>query len=96
MATSIYYKDPAALLDYGFEWQNWLGADKIVTSTWDVPTGITKVSDSHTDTKAVIWLSGGTLDQDYKIVNHIVTDGTDGAGHARTDERTLTIKVRSK
>jgi len=86
----IFIKDPQAILDYQINWASWLGADTISTSTWTVPAGITKVSDSNTTTTTTIWLSGGTVDTDYDIVNHIKTVGT------REDDRTIHIQVRQK
>jgi hypothetical protein len=85
------YKDPNAVLDYRFDWQGddpgpWLAdAETISTSTWTVPTGITKDSDSKTDTTATIWLSGGTAGVTYDVVNRITTSA------GRTEDRTLQV-----
>ena len=84
-------KDPDAVLDFGFDWETWLDGDTLKTSTWVVPTGITKDSDLFTVVGiATIWLSGGTLREVYKVVNRITTVG------GRTDDRTLVIKVVPK
>ncbi|MCP5005915.1 MAG: hypothetical protein GY941_18555 [Planctomycetes bacterium] len=83
-------KDPEAVLDYGFDWGDWLNADTIATSTWVVDTGLTKDSDSETTTVATVWLSGGTAGRKYKAVNTITTAG------GRTDERILLIIVKNK
>jgi hypothetical protein len=85
-----FEKDPQAVLDYGIDWSDWLGADTISASTWTVPSGITKDSDTNTTTTTTIWLSGGTVDTDYELVNHITTAG------AREDDRTITIRVRQR
>lgn len=86
-----FLKDPNATLDYGFRWSDWLDeGDTISTSGWTVPDGITKVSDSMTTTTTTVWLSGGTIDVSYDIVNQIVT--ADG----RKDDRTITIIIREK
>ena len=66
------------------------GGETISTSTWTVPSGITKDSDSGTTTKATIWLSGGTAGEDYDLVNHVVTSSD------REDDRTITVAVRQK
>lgn len=87
---SSFTKDPAAVLDFLVDWTAWLAGDTITTSTWAVPTGITKDSDSKTATAAKVWLSGGTAGTDYRLTNHIVTAG------GRTDERTIRIQVREK
>ena len=81
-------KDPSAVLDYRIDWSAWLaGGDVIVTSSWEVPPGITKDSESHTATTATITLSGGALGQKYDITNTITT----AAG--LTDCRTVRIPV---
>lgn len=85
-----FVKDPNAVLDYQINWVTWLGTDTISSSTWTVPTGITKDSDTSTTTTTTIWLSGGTDGTDYELVNRIVT----AAG--RTEDRTIRILARSR
>ncbi len=89
MATQ-FTKDPQATLDYQVDWSDWLGADTIATSTWTVPTGLTKTDESKTDTSATVWLSGGTAGQIYTVMNHIVTVG------GRTDERSFRVFVQDR
>lgn len=71
----------------------------ISTSDWTVPTGITEDSEGQAEvtiqgityainTAATIWLSGGTVDTDYDLVNRIVTSDS------RTLDYTITIKCR--
>ena len=86
----IFEKDPDAILDYQINWATWLSTDTIATSTWTVATGITKVTDTKTTTATTIWLSGGTADTDYRLVNKITT------ANGRTEERSIWIKVRNK
>lgn len=86
----IFVKDPDELLDYVRDWTTALAGDTISTSTWTVPAGITKTNDTHTTTTCTIWLSGGTLDTDYAVVNRITTVG------GRTLDKTLTFLVRAK
>ncbi len=83
-------KDPEAILDYGFNWSDWLDADTIDTSTWSVDTGLTIDSESETTLITTVWLSGGTPGKKYKAVNTITTAG------GRTDERTLLVTVKNK
>jgi len=83
-------KDPNSILDYGFNWTKWLDGDILNSNTWIVPAGITEVSNSYSGQITVIWLSGGTLGEVYKIVNRITTVG------GRTDDRTLVLKIRNK
>lgn len=88
-----FTKDPQAVLDYKIDWSAWLASgETISTSTWTVPSGITDDSDSITDsnTSTTIWLSGGTADTDYDLINHIVTS------EGREEDRTITIGVRQR
>jgi hypothetical protein len=71
--------DPNEVKDYTL---NWSGSapgprlatgETITTSTWTVPSGITKDSDTDTDTTTTIWLSGGTAGVSYRLTNHVVT-----------------------
>ena len=90
MAVKSFLKDPAAVLDYQLNWSAWLDGDTISTSTWSAETGITVDSESETTSAATVWLSSGSPGEDYEVTNQIVTDG------GRTDERTITIKVRQR
>ena len=89
-------KDPSAVLDYVFDWTEWLATgetiavdsetgEKLITITAD--TGITVDSWTEDDGKVTVWLSGGTAGINYKVACKITT--TVG----RTDERTIWIKV---
>lgn len=86
-------KDPDAVLDYRFDWAGadpgpWLETGETITaSSWIVDAGLTQVSDSHTDTTATVWLSGGTAGVTYRITNRITTS------NGRIDDRTERITV---
>jgi hypothetical protein len=88
MAHFIAQKDPSEVTDFGIDWSDWLAGDSIATSTWTVPTGITKDSDASTGTTTTIWLSGGTDETDYNLLNTIVSAG------GRTEERDILILCR--
>jgi hypothetical protein len=83
-------KDPDETLDYTVDWADALGGDTIASSTWTVPTGITRGTDSNTATTATIWISGGSADQNYSLLNRITTAG------GRTREQTCTLRVSTK
>lgn len=97
----IYSKDPSAVLDYKFDWANtrnggdvsdWLAVgETIVSAIVTVDSGITKDSDSLTDTNSsvTVFLSGGTAGVSYTVACRITTNSTP----ARTDERSITISV---
>lgn len=84
-------KDPSAVLDWQFDWTNWLAASETISSaTVTVDAGLTKDSQSNTTTKVTVWLSGGTLGATYKVACRITTNQN------RTDERTFGIRVTDR
>lgn len=89
---SVIYKDPQAVADYTIDWSAifGLGNDHIITSTWFVPDGLVKVTDSIDDESTSIRLCSGTLGSLYKVRNKVQTNGD------RIDYRTLYIKVANK
>ena len=81
-------KDPSAVLDYVFDWTEWLAAAETITDhTITADTGITADSSTESDGKVTVWLSGGTAGINYKVACKITTSA------GRTDERTIWIKV---
>ena len=88
-----FIKDSNAVLDYGFDWSDWLQTgETIVTSTWINPDSITVVTSSNLAASTVIWVSGGTAGKSYRLTNRIVTNNSP----ARTDDRTLLIEVQDR
>lgn len=103
--SDAFVKDPGGVLDFKRDWKydteaaraaggtgnGWLASgETITTSTWTVPTGITKDSDSNADGLAVVWLSGGTVGQSYRVVNTVVTSA------GRTDRRSITVSIQDR
>lgn len=86
--TPVSAKDPSGVLDYRIEWTEWLETDTIAISTWIVPIGITKMSESNDATTATVWLSGGTALTEYHVTNEITT------AQGRTAQRTMIVPVR--
>ena len=85
---TTFNKDPDAVLDYTWDWSDWLpSGDTIASYTFTVPAGITKDSDSNTTTAVTAWMSGGTAGLSYDVVCHIVTTA------GREDDRTITFFV---
>jgi len=85
---AIFEKDPDAVLDYSFDWSDWLCDSETISSTViTVASGLTKDSDSESDGIVTIWLSGGTAGTSYTVACKIVTSSS------RTDERSITIMV---
>lgn len=87
-------KDPNAKLPFAVDWSQWLTAegDTAATATWIVPAGLTQDTPgpSLTGGTATIWLSGGTVDTDYKVTCRLTTTG------GRIDDRTIRISVRER
>src|SRR5215831_2410076 len=69
-------KDPATTRSYTFDRSALLAPPptRIIASTWEVPTDLTKVSDAFTDTTTTIVLSGGQVSTDYLIYNNFTAD----------------------
>lgn len=84
---ATFAKDPAAILDYAFDWSSFLGDDTIATSTWTLDAGIVKAAEFLSRGLAIIWLSSGTAGTNYNITNHITT------GNGRADNRTFRVNV---
>jgi hypothetical protein len=94
--------DPDAKLPYSIDWARggsndgssadlgWLQGDTIAASSWTVPSGLTEVSDSFTDTVATIIISGGTAGTIYEVVNHITT------ALGLEDDRTITLNCKER
>lgn len=91
-STMMPAKDPDAVLDYAWDWTEWLAdsSDTISSATVTVSSGITKDTSSASSTAVVVWLSGGTAGQKYTATCHITTTG------GRQDDRTLTIPVKQR
>lgn len=84
-------KDPSAVLDWMFDWSDWLSSGETITDhTITVDTGITNDSSTEDAGKVTVWLSGGTAGENYKVACLIETSA------GRTDERTIWIKVTNR
>jgi len=93
MALNWPPKDPDEVLDYGINWSELIDeGDEISASTWVVPTGITKNSDTFDapTSTTTIWLSSGTIGTTYELTNRIVTAG------GRTRDQSVRLKVKEK
>jgi hypothetical protein len=75
------------VLDYQIDWSEWLGADTITDSAWNVALPLCVEAHHHTATAATIWISGGAPGETYTLTNTIIT----AAG--RTDEKSLYIRL---
>jgi len=84
-----FKKDPNALLDYTFDWTEYLTpiVDTIASVEFVTSAGLTKTSQSNTTTTATAFVSGGVVGATEKLTCRIVTAG------GRTDERTIDLKI---
>lgn len=88
---SAYLKDPAAVLDYAVDWNDWLAVGETITAVdVVVPAGLTEGATTNAAGVVTVWLSGGTADVDYTVTFHITTSA------ARQDERSIRILVRDR
>lgn len=88
-----YTKDPAARLDYTWDWSQWLAdvADTISTATVTVPAGLTAVEAPVVgDTTVTQRVEGGTLDGAYRMVCQITTTG------GLIDERSIYLTIADR
>lgn len=60
-------KDPAETVLLSIDWTGELDGDSISTVVWTVPSGLTKVTQSHAAGIATVKVSGGTAGQTYEI-----------------------------
>lgn len=99
------FKDPQAVLDYAFLWQDWLAADETITAHTITPSAATIAVDSSSVNAAAVtldgieqkigsvvtaWLSGGTVDTIYVISCRVTTSA------GRVDERSFKLIVRDR
>lgn len=82
-----YPKDPDAQKALTFDLTTWLGAADISSVTWIVPADLTSVSESNTTKKASIWLSGGTVPNQYIVTCRVTTNEVP----ARIDDRSVRL-----
>ena len=91
MANNQFTKDPSAILDWAYDWTDWLAAAETITDhTITADTGLTVDSSTEEAGVVTVWLSGGTAGENYKVACLVETSA------GRTDERTIWIKVANR
>lgn len=87
----VFEKDSDAVLDYEFNWADWLSASETISSyVITASPGITVDSDTNEPDNVTVWLSGGTAGQPYTVACRVTTN------QSRVDERTMTIRVTNR
>lgn len=92
---AVIDKDPAATLDYTFNWTDYLsaiGSDTIASVQFTLAdtASATVAAQSNTSTHATAWVSGGTVDELVKLDCKITTSSTP----ARVDSRSVYLKIK--
>lgn len=87
-------KDPDAVLDWIFDWNDWLAEVETITDvefTVDPGISIDPVKGfGHTLKTATVWLSGGTEGQVYRVTCRVTTS------EGRVDDRTFTLRCTNR
>ena len=90
MAVSTFVKDPDAVLDYEFDWSQWLAVGETIASKTVTVTGVTLDSSPNDDTSVVAWVSGGTVGTSATVACEITTSA------GRTDERSIKLRIAER
>lgn len=86
-----YIKDPQAELDYAFDWTDWLGSGEALSGTsWTVPAGLTKISETYTPYVSVCRIGGGAVGTSYIVTCRITTN------QGEVDRRSLLLTVDNR
>lgn len=95
MTNAFPPKDPAAVLDYEFDWSAWLAEGETITGTPIIEApGLNVNPDAKTtqvvDGKVTFWLGGGTAESFYDVACKVTTSA------GRTDRRTAQLRVAAR
>lgn len=93
MADDSFIKDPAARLDYTWDWGPWLADvnDTISSATVTVPDGLTAVTEAVVgETLVTQRVEGGDLNGSYRLVCQITTAG------GLVDERSIDLTISER
>ena len=87
---SLFIKDPNAVLDYKWDWTQWLSSgDTITSGVVSITDGDVAInSQSNTTTTVTAWISGGTASTEAHLNARVVT------AQGRTDDRTIVLKIQ--
>lgn len=85
-----FQKQPAEILDYDINLEDWLDGDEVNACTVTAPEGISYDGKNIFTDRVKLWFSGGTDKEQYKITALIVTE------MGRTKEVDFKIRVRER
>lgn len=84
-------KDPDAVLDYSFDWTDWLaGVSDSIDSYSITGTDVAVLSDSRNGAIITVWCGAATPGTVAKLVCRVVTAG------ARIEDRTIYLIVKER
>ena len=86
------YKSPDGVKKQVIDWSPWLGTSTISSVTWDSSPNLTFGDNSNTNQTATTYISGGELNQEYRVDCKIVTADSP----ARTEERSFILNIVRK
>jgi len=91
MTEAAFLRDPDSVLDYAWDYSEWLQDDETISShVVTADAGITKDSDSEDSGIVTVWLSGGTAGNNYIVACKITTSA------GRTEERSILIRCKER
>ena len=92
--SNSFVKDPTSVLDFIFDWSQWLAAGETLTAASCAVRGnLPAITVDHVDrtaTGVTAWLAGGTVGSTYFVSCAVSTN------QGRTDERSIRIIVRDR
>ncbi len=62
-------KDSDSIEDFMFDWSPQASTDRVTSSEWIVPAGLSPLAHSHTGTQTTVRLAGGESGQVYLVTN---------------------------
>ena len=84
-------KDPTAVLDYPFDWIEWLNTAETISSTSVTvsinPLTVESNAVNATSKAVIVWLSGGVVGTSYRVSVTITTS------EQRTDTRSINVNI---
>ncbi len=85
-------KDPNAILDYIFDWSDWLDENETINSHQILVEHGSVVVDSNERDGAqiTVWLSGGNEQETARVVCRITTSA------GRVDDRSIWVKIAER
>jgi hypothetical protein len=84
-------KDPNAVLDYSLDLSAWLtDAGDALQSLDVIGDGVTIDSHAISGTAVIAWVSGGTAGESATVTYRFTT------ANGRTDDRSITLKIRER